>query len=611
MKKMTLEEFAVKKNLLLFLFIMLAAVLFILPTSAAKENKPIRFAVIDESGKETSEDFAGIDDFLAVWSEEYAASKIGEGDTAALLILPAAGDTTLDFGELEFPYPVYVNANTHVVGGHFAALHFVRGDSVFSGGTADTVSTQRTSATLTVTGGGFGSLLHISQYAHDGLIPIVHEDGYFHLSDPTTARLMYRHLNNAYYFTSFKALEAFDYPSDVTVTILRDVAPVYCSGRNFTLDLENKDVSGDITVYGGQLTVINAANVNGRVIERGGSLKLGPGWYAYIEDSGASVDDLLHDTAAFPGDEDGWYKNSMGNVRSLSNVRLVKAPFTTFYIDAYEDDPNWKVGDKLVKLRNNVAAKGQLIQIVPGLVRYGMPAGADITYTISTGTSFTKIQLDEGMHTITVTASYRGFSRSASVTVAVGDAVPAFTDVRAGDWFFDAVQGVVRKGLFRGVSATEFAPDDPMSRAMILTVLMRIDPMARQINGSSAFADVSVAHWYSQAAKWAVSTSHIASPYDVFYEKECLDGDRPASREELAVYMYRMANYLGLDTSIADGKIDRSDADQVSDWAREAVSYMIASGLMVGNPDGTFDPKGDTSRAAIATVIGRFYNMIG
>lgn len=159
-----------------------------------------------------------------------------------------------------------------------------------------------------------------------------------------------------------------------------------------------------------------------------------------------------------------------------------------------------------------------------------------------------------------------------------------FRDVAASDWYFDAVQYVLEKGLMNGTSDWTFAPNDATTRGMIVTILARVEGV--NTNGNP---------WYAAGQKWAMDNG-------------ISDGtNMPGviTREQLATILYRYAKQKGYDVSKSAALTGFSDADKVSGYAFDAMQWAVAEGLLQGS-NGKLDPQGSATRAQVATILMRF-----
>lgn len=155
----------------------------------------------------------------------------------------------------------------------------------------------------------------------------------------------------------------------------------------------------------------------------------------------------------------------------------------------------------------------------------------------------------------------------------------SFNDVAAGSWYADAVKNVVNKGLMAGTGKDTFAPNNQVTRAMMWTVLARLD--GKDVSGAST--------WYAKAMTWAT-------------EKGVSDGTFPGNsitREQLATMLWRAAG-----SPEAKGALTNfNDAASVSSWAAQAMTWAVEQGLISGMGDGALNPQGNATRAQLAVIL--------
>ena len=178
--------------------------------------------------------------------------------------------------------------------------------------------------------------------------------------------------------------------------------------------------------------------------------------------------------------------------------------------------------------------------------------------------------------------------------------VGGYADVSEDEWYADAVKFVTEKGLMNGVSKTAFAPDGTTSRAMIVTILFRAagSPEAAKEN---PFADVPDGEWFTDAVRWASETGVVTG-----YDEKTFGPDDAITREQLALILFRYAGWQGADVSKRDDLKAFSDADAVSGWAKEAVQWAVAEGLINGVEKDVLSPGGSATRAQAAAILMRF-----
>ena len=172
-------------------------------------------------------------------------------------------------------------------------------------------------------------------------------------------------------------------------------------------------------------------------------------------------------------------------------------------------------------------------------------------------------------------------------TVKVVDNSKTFDDVSDNHWGAEAVAFASSRELFAGTSATTFAPDTAMTRAMIVTVLARFEGVDTT-TGST---------WYEAGQQWAV-------------ENGISDGtnmDASLTREQLATMLYRYAQSKGYDTTQGGMAVrEYADFEQISDYAVEAMTWAVNTGLISGTSTTTLTPQGEATRAQVATILMRF-----
>lgn len=198
----------------------------------------------------------------------------------------------------------------------------------------------------------------------------------------------------------------------------------------------------------------------------------------------------------------------------------------------------------------------------------------------------------------------------------------AFTDVIPWAWYHSAVDFVLSRGIFNGQSATQFAPNTTMNRAMLVTTLYRMSAeliAQRQEESSVAepvagqqeipedvveFTDVAEGTWYSDAVAWAAGSGIVNGYPDGTFRPMS-----PLTREQMAAIYYRYAQWCGRDVSKKQSLDTFRDASSVSAYAQEPMAWACAAGLIQGvNSAGALmlQPKGTATRAQAATIIMRY-----
>lgn len=183
------------------------------------------------------------------------------------------------------------------------------------------------------------------------------------------------------------------------------------------------------------------------------------------------------------------------------------------------------------------------------------------------------------------------------------DVGAAFPDI-SGHWSEQDVRYCVSAKLFSGVSATSFAPETNMSRAMFVTVLSRLsgDELGAYQND---FADVASGAWYEQACAWGAAKGIVSGTGAGTFSP-----DLNVTREQMAVFLYRYAQSRGLvGTYAVSGLSGYTDRSKVSSYAHEAMLWAVSRGFITGR--GTYLAPQDTAkRSEVAAVLARFVNSI-
>ena len=175
-----------------------------------------------------------------------------------------------------------------------------------------------------------------------------------------------------------------------------------------------------------------------------------------------------------------------------------------------------------------------------------------------------------------------------------------YDDVVDTDWFYAAVQFVTENGLMNGTSDVKFSPNVIISRAMLVTVLHRLDGKPA-VSGDIPFLDVKIGEWYSDAILWA-SENEIVFGYD----SVTFGLNNPVTREQAVAIIHRYAKSKDLDVSQSADLTLYTDADDISDWALDAMKWAIAAEIIQGRTPTTIAPQGTSTRAEIAMVFKRF-----
>ena len=189
------------------------------------------------------------------------------------------------------------------------------------------------------------------------------------------------------------------------------------------------------------------------------------------------------------------------------------------------------------------------------------------------------------------------------------DSYTRFQDVKKSDWFAPSVEEAVGKGLFQGVSASFFAPNDSMTRGMVTTVLYRMAGQPAVSAYASPFTDVAPDQWYAPAVTWAAATGVVTG-----YPDGTFQPNAPVTRQELVALMHRYALSKGAGQAAGDLPATFADRDQVPDWARGDFAWAVEQSLVAGSAgsDGALflAPQGQATRAQGAALFLRLSQFL-
>lgn len=187
------------------------------------------------------------------------------------------------------------------------------------------------------------------------------------------------------------------------------------------------------------------------------------------------------------------------------------------------------------------------------------------------------------------------------------DPCEGYIDIKRSAWYHSAVDFVIEAGIMGSTSTEEltFEPNTKVSRAMVASIMYRVAGSPEGVTYKGTFTDVKAGKWYTVAIEWAAQNGLVAGRGDGTY-----DPNGNVTRQELAVFMYKLAEYLGKDVSGADDLSRFSDAAKVPSWARTYVRWAVSAGLISGKgqTDGTvlLAPLDNATRAEFASVFMRF-----
>jgi len=279
-------------------------------------------------------------------------------------------------------------------------------------------------------------------------------------------------------------------------------------------------------------------------------------------------------------------------------VSLVNGKLTYYYTPIYKPVVvDTEGGDVIIS--NSYPAQGQTVTITPKPDE-GMMVDT-VTVTDNKGNEIEVTKHSNG--------TYSFKQPSGSVTIKVTfkpEACPseAYSDLDAGAWYHEAVDYVLRKGLMNGIGGDKFDPNGTTSRAMIVTILWRLEGEPA-VDYLMQFEDVPAESWYTEAVRWAAGEKIVEG-----YSETAFGPADPITREQFATILWRYAKYKSYDVSVGEetNVLSYEDAFSISEYAIPAIQWACGAGLMQG--DGVnLTPKADATRAQAATLFLRFENV--
>lgn len=224
--------------------------------------------------------------------------------------------------------------------------------------------------------------------------------------------------------------------------------------------------------------------------------------------------------------------------------------------------------------------------------------------------------------TTTLTATLLPSGTSVSITVKVGDGsgpqpddcpkddscpMAKFTDVNVNEWYHDGIHWALDEGVMRGTGADEFSPQTATNRAMLVTMLWRLEGAPEPAKSETSFIDVEAGSWYERAVLWATDTGITLGTSTATFSPYA-----ELTREQLAAFLYRYAAYKGLDVNAgADADLSvYTDANAVSDFARLPMQWAVTVGIIRGTSATVLSPGKSATRAEVATMLMRYCTSV-
>jgi len=175
-----------------------------------------------------------------------------------------------------------------------------------------------------------------------------------------------------------------------------------------------------------------------------------------------------------------------------------------------------------------------------------------------------------------------------------------FVDVPQGAWHRSYIEQAWAMGLMNGISDTNFAPNQTLSRAMVATILHRLAGTPA-VTFSPVFTDVPAGRWYSDAVVWAAQNSIVLGVGNNLFSPSA-----NVTREQMAAMMFRYAEFIDADTTFGGWTQSFADIQAVSPWALEAMQWANYNDLIRGQGGDRLNPTGTATRAERAAILVRF-----
>ena len=253
--------------------------------------------------------------------------------------------------------------------------------------------------------------------------------------------------------------------------------------------------------------------------------------------------------------------------------------------------------------------------------------GSDVKFTITPSTDYEldAIKLDTKTvsekdytksSTGVVTYTLKSVTKSQKVTVTFKKSNTTknwnnpFTDVSATDSYYSAVKFVYENNLFKGTTTTKFGPDTTMTRAMFVTVLGRLAGVDVSRFKTSSYSDVPInatTTWYAPYVEWATQMGLVEG-----YGDGTFGPDNKITHQQMYVLMYKYSIFVeNKKTNISGTSINASDAEEVADWAKDAVKYASQQNFLVKvGTSSRINPTGEAKRSELAQLLEKYCDVV-
>ena len=296
-------------------------------------------------------------------------------------------------------------------------------------------------------------------------------------------------------------------------------------------------------------------------------------WH-YVNDYSCEVADWFNDSQ-YPSLGDGSYYNSWLRARDIAPEQYVQ------------------------QLLAKILTVGKHGTVEPKLTFQHIGKSVTFTFKPDTGYKVKDVKVDGKSVGAVTTYTVDKLTVSTRIEVTFTNGKLPFTDVRESDWFYDDVVFAYENGLFSGTSDTTFSPNTSMTRAMLVTVLYRLEGQPA-VNGRSGFSDVQYNGYYEDAVTWAADNGIVNGTSTSTFSPNV-----NVTREQMAAILYRYAQYKKYNTAASSSLNSFSDHTSVSGYAEASLQWSVAEKLVNGS-NGKLMPTGNASRAQVAAILHRF-----
>lgn len=313
-------------------------------------------------------------------------------------------------------------------------------------------------------------------------------------------------------------------------------------------------------------------------------------------------------------DADVIVKSEVGEInipnKTLENIVSVKGNTVTF---TGEKDDKSKLSEENKKIVGDHPIYHLSIDVDGKSVSsFNCDITVKLPYTAKANTNTDKLTVyyidDNGKATEMVGAHYDAKEKClvfktnhfSTFAVVYDESKIGFVDVKENDWFYKSVQFALKNNLFKGTSETKFGAKNDMTRAMLVTVIYRMEG-SPAVTDASKFTDVKAGQWYEKPVVWADANKIVSG-----YSDTKFGTNDSITREQIAVILYRYAKLKGYDMNASVNFDSYTDKTLVSSYATDAMKWAIENNIISGRTATTLAPKGTATRAEVATMLMRF-----